>query len=98
MSVALNGTIQVRDEEQQVHTIDGDDFNIEDPEPEDRAQGVEMLYEATYEDDDAGFSITVQISEYPEGAYNHHEVHVHGCTILQNQLQVTVQPDEAEPD
>jgi len=98
MPVTIDGTIQVRDEQENVHTIDADDFNIDDPEVNEDAMGPQSLYEATYENDDADFSITVQISEYPEGAYNHHEVHVEGCTILQNQLQITVQPVDGEPD
>jgi hypothetical protein len=98
MAVTIDGTIQVRDNQGQAHTIDGDDFNLQDPEVEERAQGPEMLYEATYENDDANFSISVLISEYPVDAHNFHDVHVYDCTVIQNQLQVSVQPDDREPD
>lgn len=98
MPVTIEGTIQVQDEQQQVHTIDGDDFNIDDPEVEERAQGEEYLYQATYENEDANFSITILISEYPVGAYNFHDVHLYDCALLQNQLTVTVQPDNGQPD
>ena len=98
MPVTIEGTIQVRDNQGNVHTIDGDDFNIQDPEVEERAQGEEYLYEATYENEAADFSIDILISEYPADAYNFHEVHVYDCTVLQDHLQVSVQPDDGEPD
>ncbi len=93
MPINIEGTIQVRDEHEQVHTVDGDDFNIEDPEVEERAQGPAYLYEATYENDDANFSITIRVEEYTIGVYNYHEVTVDRCIILQNQLNVNVELD-----
>lgn len=99
MAITIEGTLVVQDQRGVQHTIEGDDFNIDvDVYVEERAQGQESIHEASYEPEGQDFSVIIDIAEYPVGAYNHHEFRFDGCTLVQDDLEIGIEPDAADPD
>jgi len=73
---SVKGTIIVTDQKGIKHTINADDLDFEEVERNSREMGPEIRYSAEniYE----GWSITVDVWEYPLGDESHEDINVDG--------------------
>lgn len=73
---SVSGSILVTDNHGNQHTLDADDLNFEEVARYNKQMGSEVQYLA--ESDYGDWSITIEVWEYPKGAYNHHDITVDG--------------------
>jgi hypothetical protein len=91
-TITVEGSIQVRDSNDNIHTIPGDDFDLDHVSTDhQRQQGPELIYEATYETDD--IEITLSVAEYPEGTYNSHDLTVGKGSLVADQLSISIKSE-----
>lgn len=91
-TITVEGSIQVRDKKNNIHTIDGDDFDLDHVSTDnDKPMGPGLIYEATIENED--IEVTLMVSEYPAGGYETHDVTVDKGTLVSNNIKVSVQSD-----
>jgi len=91
-TITVDGSVQVKDDNNNTHTIQGSDFDLDHVSTDhDRQQGPELIYEAIYETDD--IEVTLSVAEYPEGAYNSHDLTVGKGSLVADQLSISIQSE-----
>lgn len=85
MAIEITGTIIVQDENGQNHVIDADDMAFDIVSTDEGNMGTKSICEGNFELDH--FSVTASVEEYPTGVYNHHEIDVQNCQVIQDNLE-----------
>lgn len=75
---SVSGSINVTDNNGNQHVINGADLNFELESRHNRSMGVEVEYVA--EEDYGDWSLSIDVWEYPDGTYNHHNINIDNGT------------------
>lgn len=72
-TITIDGSVQIRDDNNNTHTIQGSDFDLDHVSTEhDRPMGSAFMYEASIENED--IEVTLSVWEYPAGGYETHDL------------------------
>lgn len=85
MAITITGTIEVQDNNGQNHIIDADDMGFDMVELGEGSMDDKNTHQGVCEE--GNLTVTVDVEEYPKGAYNGHDIDVEGGKLVNDNLK-----------